>query len=252
MEWHLPRDKPADYQSRQQDNVIFCDDNHYYLGNLDPGSKWYDYESKQAFDAINCWAFLPGEPASLQNIEVNQEWNSGNGPVPPNFKYFLLFDNGTITCKDIDGSYFDSQNKTFPDITHWLALPNLPLRLIPNNRILNLGKELLQKINARPELTNLKLDVFNKRCMLQAIDETYNTTTNGVRRHYLLQGDQLFMEIISRWAFRVNNWLNKAEGKNHIELTFGEIKPPSDETDRQSIRATLDLIIKTFSKNSLY
>src|ERR1700733_13717049 len=99
MEWHLQRDKSADYQSRKQDNVIFCDDNHYYLGNLGPDGKWYDYESKQVFDAINCWAFLPGEPVFLQNTEGNQEWNSGNGPVPPNLKYFLLFDNGTITCK---------------------------------------------------------------------------------------------------------------------------------------------------------
>ncbi|GAA3989758.1 hypothetical protein [Mucilaginibacter dorajii] len=138
MEWHLPANKPANYQSQEPLPMVFCDSTGYHTGKHGSDDKWYDQESGEAFDAIDAWAFLPGDPIALEPAIIDQEWNTGNGPVKPAYNHFLLADTATgeITYKGINSSYFDSKNKTFPEISHWIALPNLPLRLAGRATIL--------------------------------------------------------------------------------------------------------------------
>jgi hypothetical protein len=224
--------------------LIFSDGSRYYIGTIGADGNWYDRDSTEVFDEIEGWAFLPPEPITITGGGVVQEWNAGNGPVAPTFKHFLLVDHDVCVYKNIESAYFDSQNKTFPEVSHWLALPVLPLRLLSRGRIGILAGQITRSINSNPQLKSLKIDAFSSACLVLAIDEVYNTTINGVRRQFLLNNEEMLTEMISRWAFRVNNWLNKAEGKEHAGFTFEEITPPTDQKERLKIRESLELVQK--------
>ncbi|WDF77117.1 hypothetical protein PQ469_24845 [Mucilaginibacter sp. KACC 22773] len=244
MEWHLPANKPSEYKTRDYGTMVYCDSQRYYVGSLGLDGKWYDRDSDEVLEAIDAWAFLPEEPTAIEHLPSGEEWNAGNGPVKPTYQHFLLADTATgeITYKNISSRYFDSKNKTFPEVSHWMALPNLPLRLANSPRILKSKKEILDHLKQKPELKALVLEPFNDACLALAIDEIYNTTTNGVRRNYILSGGDLIREIISRWAFRVNNALNEARGNTFVEISFDQVQLPAGKKQQEEIEATLDLV----------
>lgn len=244
MEWYLPSEKPASTVSTGLTDIIFCDNARYYIGKTGPDGKWYEYHTETVLDAVNAWAFLPESPLQITNAIVVEDWLPGNGPVSNAFSHFLLYDNEEIEYANINSTFFDSQNRTFKEVTHHLVLPNVPLRLFTKAAIVKQMQGFLKEILLKPALKSLKLNAYLETCLYIAVKEMINTTTNGVRRNYLVQGDAYLKEVVNRWAFQVNNGLNKAAGKDYIRQPLGTVLAPADTKAQKEITDILELVTK--------
>jgi hypothetical protein len=242
MEWHLPFERPSDTDGIT--GIIFCDNTQYYIGRSSADGKWYDNSSDEGIEAINAWAFLPDNPINGTADAVNQDWKTGNGPMPLTFHHFLLYDAGEASYQNINSPYFDSKNRTFKEISHYITLPNLPWRLSRKPAIDASKNTVLMSLRKKLGLENLVLDPFNDLCLHVAIRELCNTTTDGMRRAHLLEGEALVHEVANRWAFQLNNSLNKAENKPFADDPFGLQEAPETDAARRAARETLDLVTK--------
>jgi hypothetical protein len=244
MEWHYAGNKPANYRTEQPADMIFCDGKQYYLGRLNFDGKWFDYQSQEFKDDIDCWASLPDEPVSLGSATVVSEWNIGHGPVSTKFRHYLLYDRAIseMVYRDITSSYFDSKNATFPEVSYWIALPNLPMHCRNIKVVKDLKEQFLIQVNQKLG-KDIVLQPFNEECLSQSIGELVNTTINGVPEPETLNATQLFKEILSRWYKMVNLWLNNTTVTSKVNFTFGTTKVPGTANEREQIKATLEMII---------
>jgi hypothetical protein len=243
MEWHLPSDKPLDFQTGGLTGIIFCDSQNYYVGSTGADRKWYARNSDKVLDEIDAWAFLPDEPIVLQKDVVEQDWIAGNGPVGGTHPNFLLYDHGEIIYANLDSPHFDTQLRTFPEVSYHVILPGLPVRLAGKVLVSKQKALFMEYLRQNASLNGLVLDTFNNACLERSVKELLNTTTNGVRRGYLLQGKELASETISRWAFQANNGLNKAEGRPFLDDPLGILPPPADSKAREESKALLERIV---------
>src|SRR4051812_26786571 len=152
MEWYLPSEQPGNATTTGLTDIIFCDNNRYYMGQIGPDGKWYEYFTETALDAVNAWAFLPESPLKVSNAIVVEDWLRGNGPVSNAFSHFLLYDHGEIEYANIDSPFFDDQNRSFKEVSHHLVLPNVPLRLFTKGAILKQVQGFLTEIKLKPVL----------------------------------------------------------------------------------------------------
>lgn len=242
MEWYLPSEKPT---HTGLSNVIFCDDLRYYMGRTGADGKWYETGTDCVLDAINAWAFVPEGPSDSAAMTAIEEWIAGNGPVSSSYSHFLLFDYGEVTYANINSNYFDSFSKTFKEVSHYLILPNVPLRLFSKAIIIKHMQAFLKEIMQKSKLIDLKLNRFLERCLFIALKEMFHTSINGVRQNYAVQGDDFLKEVVNRWTFQVNQALNKAMGKNYIIQPLGTVTAPTDRKEQQESQDTIDRVCQT-------
>jgi hypothetical protein len=245
MEWHLAKQKPINYQKEQPDDVVFCDNQRYYIGRINFDGKWFDYASQDFKDDIDAWAYLPGQPITFGDAEVISEWNIGSGPVTQKFKHFLLYDQaiGEIVYKDIDSTYFDSKRQTFPEVSHWIVLPDLPLHYRNIHEIQRIKASFLHLITQKLGIDAIELEPFNEECLSQSIGELVNTTINGVPQIETLSEAQLPLEILTRWNDMIDLWFKNSEN-GRVRFTFGTTAVPETMIERDRIRTTLTRIAK--------
>ena len=250
MTWKYSWNKLANYRIERPEEMIFCDINHYYIGTLNHHGKWLDYESNEFIDEIEGWAFLPPDPVTFGQASVVQEWIKGNGPVPYQFTHFLLFDTAKseMVYRDIHSNYFDSSDRTFPEVTHFIVLPNLPMHARDYNEVRSVKADFLTAVREKLGDQPLYLEPFNEECLSQAIGEILNTSINGVPQINLLHDEELFSEILAHWESLLDTWLKTSANNLRAEFTYGTTKVPRAEATRTKLKQTFAFVANAFGK----
>jgi hypothetical protein len=244
MEWHLSRQLPSTYKSVQPEPMIFCDDKSYYIGHVNFQGKWLDIKSGKFIEDVEGWAYLPTEPISFGNAGIHQEWNEGNGPVTFGLSHFLLYDLGEIVYKQIDSAHFDSRNNTFPEVTHWIALPDLPLHFREFGIVKKVKKNFLEALNKK--LPGVIIEAFNEECLSQSIGALTNTTINGIPEIDTLSAEEVFRNLLNRWSWTLELWLKNTEKYPNINYHYGSTPVPKLKSEQMKLRETLKKITDAF------
>jgi len=249
MEWNFAAFKPANYKTEQQAEMIFCDNERYYLGRLNFDGKWFDYQTQQFIDDVECWAFLPEKPFAMGSAVLPSEWTAGQGPVSARFEHYLLYDTaiGEMVYKPVSSNYFDSKRTTFPEVSHWIALPNLPMHCRNIKAVKDLKQQCLTQLNEKLGY-EISLRPFLEECLSQSIGELLNTTINGVPETETQDENQLFKRVMSGWYKMVILWLNNTSATSKVSFTFGTTKVPESENERQQIKTTMETIMAALVK----
>jgi hypothetical protein len=249
MEWHLSRNLPANYKSVQPETMIFCDSKSYYTGYVNFQGYWLDIKSGKLVEDVEGWAYLPPSPITFGSAEVIQEWNVGNGPVTKDFKHFLLYDLEEIVYKQIDSAHFDSKNNTFPEVSHWIVLPELPLHFREFGIVKKVKKHFFDALEEK--LPGFVLEPFNEECLSQSIGAMANTTINGVPEIDTLSEDEVYQNTINRWNWTLELWLKNAEKFPDRNYTYGTTKVPQQPVQIKKLRESIETVVRVFSLSSI-
>ncbi len=247
MEWNAAHRRPKGFNRQVTAGIVFCTDKGYYTGYMDMQGNFIDGSSGQKIDPVNAWAYGPPDPIEFGTAEIVQEWLKNDVSVNSTSNDFLIYDKETdqILLKRRVSGYLNSQDCFSEEISHYIGLPALPLDLKTRQEAEKITVKFMTFVLKKLSEKTVQLDQFLDRCLRDVSLELANTTYHEQFEQEKLGEEALFDNLLNRWNFQVQYYLDLASRTTEI-IKVSTVEIPQKSDDQNAIKAYLDKINQAF------
>lgn len=248
MEWRAAHRRPKGFNRLVTTGIIFCTNSQYYTGYMDMQGNFIDGVSGEKIEPVIAWAYGPPDPIEFGTAEIVQEWLKNDAPVNSASNDFLIYDNETdqILLKGRESGYLNSQDCFSEEISHHIGLPALPLDLKTRQEAEKIAVKFMTFVLKKLGEKTVQLDKFLDRCLRDVSLELANTSHHERFEHERLDEKALFSNLLNRWNFQVQYYLDLASRTTEI-IKVGTVEIPQKSNDQNAIKAYLDKINEAFA-----